>query len=79
MFCNRVLCRPLLWAGAAFLISALIGSFWVSFLLGGLLLCLGILARNPYAEFQTTSNRSLKSRKRFVFPFGLHFPPAALI
>ena len=47
MFCNRVLCRPLLWAGAAFLISALIGSFWVSFLLGGLLLCLGILTGWP--------------------------------
>lgn len=47
MFCNRVLCRPLLWAGAAFLISALISSFWISFLLGGLLLCLGVFARNP--------------------------------
>ena len=33
--CNRVLCRPLFWAGVAFFVSALIGSFWISFLLGG--------------------------------------------
>jgi hypothetical protein len=44
-FCNRVLCRPFLWAGAAFLVSALIGSFWISFLLGGLLIMLGLFAR----------------------------------
>ncbi len=44
-FCNRLLCRPLLWAGAAFLISALIGSFWISFLLGGLLITLALLSR----------------------------------
>lgn len=45
IFCNRLLCRPLLWAGAAFLISALIGSFWISFLLGGLLITLALLSR----------------------------------
>lgn len=47
MFCNRVLCRPLLWAGAAFLLSALIDSFWISFLLGGLLLSVALLWRWP--------------------------------
>lgn len=47
MFCNRVLCRPLLWAGAAFLISALINSFWVSFLLGALLLTAALFWRWP--------------------------------
>jgi hypothetical protein len=45
MYCSRILCRPATWAGIAFLVSALIGSFWISFLLGGLLLCVGILAR----------------------------------
>lgn len=45
MYCSRWLCKPILWAGAAFLISAVIGSFWVSFLIGGLLLCIGILTR----------------------------------
>ena len=44
MFCwNRMLCRPMLWAGVAFLVSALLGSFWISFLLGGLLIALAIL------------------------------------
>ena len=38
MYCSRWLYKPLIWAGCAFLISAVIGSFWVSFLLGGLLL-----------------------------------------
>lgn len=47
MLCNRVLCRPMLWAGAAFLISALIDSFWISFLLGGLLLAGALLLRGP--------------------------------
>ena len=45
LFCSRTLCRPMLWAGAAFLISALIGSFWISFLLGALLLTLSLLQR----------------------------------
>ena len=42
--CNRVLCRPLFWAGVAFFVSALIGSFWISFLLGGLLMLLSLLS-----------------------------------
>ncbi|MBR6414247.1 MAG: hypothetical protein IKS21_06530 [Oscillospiraceae bacterium] len=46
-FCDPRLYRPMLWAGAAFLISALIGSFWISFLLGGLLVALAILIRWP--------------------------------
>lgn len=46
-FCNQILCRPMLWAGIAFLVSALIGSFWVSFLLGGVLTCLSLLLRRP--------------------------------
>jgi hypothetical protein len=37
----------MLWAGAAFLISALIGSFWISFLLGGLLITLALFVRWP--------------------------------
>ena len=44
-YCSRVLCRPVLWAGFAFLVAAVIGSFWVNFLIGGLLLCIGILTR----------------------------------
>ena len=44
-FCSRMLCRPMLWAGVSFLVSALIGSFWISFLLGGLLLTLSLLQR----------------------------------
>ena len=44
-YCSRVLCRPMVWAGIAFLVSALVGSFWISFLLGGLLLCAGLLGR----------------------------------
>ena len=47
MFCNRLLCRPVFWAGATFLVSALIGSFWISFLLGGLLITVALLLRWP--------------------------------
>ena len=45
--CNRSLCQILFWAGIAFLVSALINSFWVSFLLGGLLTGLGLALRRP--------------------------------
>ena len=45
--CNRSLCQILFWAGIAFLVSALINSFWVSFLLGGLLAGLGLVLRGP--------------------------------
>ncbi|MBO4211806.1 MAG: hypothetical protein J5878_04035 [Oscillospiraceae bacterium] len=45
--CNPRLYRPFFWAGTAFLISALIGSFWISFLLGGLLMALAVLIRWP--------------------------------
>ena len=41
--CQRDLCAALDAAGAAFLIAALVGSFWFSFILGALLLTLGIL------------------------------------
>ncbi len=40
--CHRDLCWALDAAGAAFLIAAVAGSFWFSFLLGGLLLGLGL-------------------------------------
>ena len=40
--CSRNLCWAMDSAGAAFLIAALVGSFWVSFLAGALLLGLGI-------------------------------------
>lgn len=45
--CNRGLCQILFWAGIAFLVSALINSFWVSFLLGGLLAGLGLVLGRP--------------------------------
>ena len=35
-------------AGGAFLLAALIGSFWVSFCLGVLLLGLGLLFKRPW-------------------------------
>jgi hypothetical protein len=34
-------------AGAAFLLSALIGSFWVSFAIGAILLGVGFFLRRP--------------------------------
>ena len=40
--CHRELCTALDAAGAAFLIAALVGSFWFSFVLGALLLAFGI-------------------------------------
>ncbi len=39
--CNRVHCWCFYAAGGAFLVSALVGSFWISFTLGAILLCLG--------------------------------------
>lgn len=45
--CNRSLCRTLFWAGIAFLVSALINSFWVSLLLGGVLAGLGLALGKP--------------------------------
>ena len=44
---NRALCWAFIAAGAAFLAAALIGSFWVSFSLGAILLCLGIFCKGP--------------------------------
>ena len=45
--CNRNMCWALDGAGAAFLIAALVGSFWVSFILGALLLGLGFFLNRP--------------------------------
>lgn len=39
--CNRMHRWTCCSAGVAFLISALVSSFWISFCLGALLLCLG--------------------------------------
>jgi hypothetical protein len=39
--CNRMYSWSLYAAGGAFLIAALIGSFWISFTLGALLILLG--------------------------------------
>ena len=45
--CNKMLCWCLIAAGGAFLVSALIGSFWVSFSLGIFLLGVGLFFRRP--------------------------------
>ena len=45
--CNRALSQVLFWSGISFLVSAVIGSFWVSFLLGAALGGLSLLTRCP--------------------------------
>ena len=45
--CNRLACCAMLASGAAFLLSALVDSFWFSFLLGAALLTAAVLFRRP--------------------------------
>ena len=45
--CSRLTFWTLTVSGASFLLSALVASFWFSFLLGAVLLAAGILFRRP--------------------------------
>lgn len=45
--CSRFTFWILIVTGATFVVSALIGSFWFSFIVGSALLCGGILLRRP--------------------------------